>query len=80
LKNILYPFPLLITDYAFAAPIYWVEYCQLHQDVNKCEHTAPIFGFGGFFICLQHQHIGGRWLAAAMNWCIINGSVMFAAH
>ncbi len=24
-----------------------------------------------FFICLQHQHIGVRWLAAPMYWCIM---------
>jgi hypothetical protein len=58
-KNTLYPFPLLITDHVFAAPIYWVEYCQLHQDAKKCEHTVSIFGFCGFFKCLQHQYIGG---------------------
>jgi hypothetical protein len=49
LKNILYPFPLLINDHVFAALIYWAEYCQLHQDAKNCEHTVSIFGFCGFF-------------------------------
>jgi hypothetical protein len=60
LKNILYPFLRLITDHVSAAQIHiLVEYCLMHQKTKKCEHTVSIFGFCGFFKCLQHQYIGG---------------------
>jgi hypothetical protein len=57
----------LVLD-AFAAPVYWwiFDRSTIMRRKANIQHY-----FADFFLCLEHQNIVAKLLAAPMNWCIL---------